>query len=389
MDRSTPRPHVGAQDEPATSPPELPRVSVVMPVRNEAHFIARSLGAVLAQDYPADRVEVLLVDGCSEDETLAVARSLPGAERVRVLVNPARVQAAGMNLALRQARGDIVVRADGHTVLAPDYLRQCVATLRRASAANAGGRMDASTDPMTVSPTGLAVALATRSRFGVPTAFHTSVLAQETDTVYLGAWPRKVLEQVGGFDERLRANEDYELNYRIRRAGGRIYLNPAIRSTYFPRQSLSALARQYLGYGQGKARMLAKHPASVQPRQLVAPAFVAAGVLGALLWRIPPVRALWLATLAAYASLNAAASLRLIRASATHATGTRVPWTVRGRLPLVFLTIHLAWGVGFWMGLLAVVIRWIRREAGQSARAPDVGRVQTPRPVQMGSEGRG
>lgn len=343
--------YVRMQDDATTTPQALPRVSVVMPVRNEARFIARSLGAVLAQDYPADRIEVLLVDGCSDDETLSVALSLPGAERVRVLVNPARLQAAGMNLALRHVRGEVVIRADGHTVLAPDYVRACVLTLRASGAATAGGCMDASRDPLEVSPTGRAIALATRSRFGVPTAFHTSERAQETDTVYLGAWPREVLEQVGAFDERLRANEDYELNYRIRRAGGRVYLNPAIRSTYFPRQSLDALARQYLGYGQGKARMLVKHPASVRPRQLIAPAFVAAGVLGVLLSRLPLVRALWLAMLAAYAVLNAASSLRLIRRSPTP-----VAWEVRMRLPLVFATMHLAWGAGFWSGLLALLV---------------------------------
>lgn len=317
-----------------------PFVSVIMPVRNEESFIARSLGAVLGQDYPPERIETLVVDGQSDDRTREVIASLPGAERVRVLANPRHIQSVGMNVALRQARGDIIVRVDGHTIIAPDYVRQCVQALAESGAVNVGGRMD----PQGLTPMGHAIAAAGASRFGVPTAFHVSDQPQYTDTVYLGAWPREALLAVGAFDERLRINEDYELNYRLRQAGGRIYLSPDIRSTYFGRQTLRSLARQYFTYGAGRANTLKLHPASLKPRQLVAPTFVAALLLGAALapLSVAP-RLAWVALITAYALASAAASAQVAR---------KAGWGLLPRLPLVFLTMHLAWGLGFWRGTI-------------------------------------
>lgn len=317
-----------------------PFVSVIMPVRNEEAFIARSLGAVLTQDYPLERFEALIADGESDDRTREVIASLPGAERVRIIENPQRRQAFGMNAALRHAHGEIIVRVDGHTIIAPDYVRQCVRALRESGAVNVGGRME----PQGATPMGRAIAAAGASRFGVPTAFHVSDQPQFTDTVYLGAWPREALLAVGGFDERLRVNEDYELNVRLREAGGRIYLSPAIRSTYFGRQTLRALARQYYTYGWGRTHTLKLHPRSLKPRQLVAPLFVAALLIGGALAPLHVVaRLAWVSLLAAYALASLAASVQVAR---------REGWALLPRLPLVFATMHLAWGLGFWRGVL-------------------------------------
>lgn len=317
-----------------------PFVSVIMPVRNEEAFIARSLGAVLSQDYPADRIEAVVADGESDDHTREVIASLPGAERVRVIENPQRRQAFGLNAALRQARGEIIVRVDGHTIIAPDYVRQCVRALAESGAVNVGGRME----PVGETPIGRAIAAAGASRFGVPTAFHVSERPQYTDTVYLGAWPREALTAVGGFDERMRVNEDYELNHRLRQAGGRIYLSPEIRSIYYGRQSLSALARQYFAYGWDRTNTLKLHPGSLKPRQLVAPTFVAALLLGGALALLNEwMRVLWIALLVAYALANGVASTLAARRSG---------WDILPRLPLVFATMHVAWGLGFWKGAL-------------------------------------
>ncbi|HZC06343.1 MAG TPA: glycosyltransferase family 2 protein [Ktedonobacterales bacterium] len=317
-----------------------PFVSVIMPVRNEEGFIARSLGAALSQNYPPERIEVLVADGQSDDRTREVIASLPGAERVRVIDNPQRRQAFGLNLALRQARGDIIVRVDGHTIIAPDYVRQCVRALRESGAVNVGGRME----PQGATPIGRAIAAAGASRFGVPTAFHVSPAPQFTDTVYMGAWPREALLAAGGFDERLRVNEDYELNHRLRRAGGRVYLSPAIRSTYFGRQTLSALARQYFAYGWDRTNTLKLHPDSLKPRQLVAPVFVAALLIGGALATVQVTgRIAWMALLAVYALADLAASAQAAR---------RAGWELLPRLPIVFATMHVAWGLGFWKGLL-------------------------------------
>jgi succinoglycan biosynthesis protein ExoA len=317
-----------------------------MPVYNEAAFIERSLGAVLAQLYPAQRLEVLVVDGGSTDATTALVAAIAARDkRVRLLHNPRRIQAAAMNIALDHAQGDVIVRVDGHTIIAADYVRQCVDRLRETGAQNVGGpqRFEATT------PFGRAIAAAYRSPFSVPSRFTVSRRAEYVDTVYLGAWPREVFEQVGRFDESLAVNEDYEFNYRIRRAGGRIYLSPNIRSRYYGRQTPGALWRQFFRYGTWKCRVLAQHPRSVKLRHLVAPAFVAAlaggGVIGAF---SRPVRRLWTLVIALYAAANAIASLR---------EAARAGWSLMLRLPLVFAIIHLAWGSGFWSAILRRVVR--------------------------------
>ncbi len=316
-----------------------PLVSVIMPIRNEEAFIARSLGAVLQQDYPAEKIEILIADGQSDDGTLDLIRRLPGAERVRITPNPRRIQSAGLNAAIPQTRGDIIVRVDGHTVIAPDYVRQCVIALRQTGAQNVGGAMD----PVGLTPMGRAIAAAGKSRFAVPSVFHVSQTPQYTDTVYMGAFPRPVFETVGLYNEQFVVNEDYELNHRIHEAGGKIYFTPAIRSTYYGRQTLLALARQYFRYGMSKVKTLRQHPESLKWRQVVAPAFVAALIGGAIMGLFSPlVRVLWLLMIAAYFGLALIVSMGIAR---------RQGWTLLLRLPLVFLSIHLAWGVGFWVGL--------------------------------------
>ncbi|HKV84321.1 MAG TPA: glycosyltransferase family 2 protein [Ktedonobacterales bacterium] len=322
-----------------------PFVSVIMAVRNEAAFIAESLGAILEQDYPAERMEILLADGASEDDTLGIVRALPGAERIRIVSNPLRVQSAGLNLLIPESTGEFIIRIDGHTIIAKDYVRRCVETLLATSAQVVGGPMR----PVGKTPMGRAIAAAGRSRFAVPTAFHVCEQACYTDTVYLGAWPRAVLAGVGGYDERLSPNEDYELNYRIRRAGGRIYLSPAISSRYFGRQTLGALARQYLAYGVAKTRTLRKYPGSLRPRQTVAPLFVVFLAVGVPLWAFLPIAlVLWAALLALYVVCNATFSI----AAAPQRSLPSV-----GRIALAFLTMHIAWGVGFWLG-------WFGKERG-------------------------
>ncbi|MBE2270890.1 MAG: glycosyltransferase family 2 protein [Anaerolinea sp.] len=319
--------------------PDRPFVSVIMPVRNEAAFIERSLGAVLAQDYPSDRCEIIIADGMSDDDTRAIIQRLPGSERIRILDNPRRLQAPGLNLALAAARGDVIIRVDGHTIIAPDYVTQCVGALHETGAANVGGAMD----PVGITPMGQAIAAAGKSPFAVPTAFHVSQRAQPTDTVYMGAWQRSIFDQVGGFDERFAINEDYELNFRIRQAGGTIYFSPDIRSQYYGRQTLRALAKQYFRYGQWKVQTLRKHPASVRPRQVVAPLFVAALIGGAALSFVSRVfLILFVMGICLYQFLNSAAAYKTTRRA-----GGASWW----RVMLVFWTIHLAWGSGFWVGL--------------------------------------
>ncbi len=325
---------------------DWPFVSVIMPVLNEADFIERSIYAVLEQDYPPDRFEVLVVDGGSDDGTRELVERIAASDpRVQLLDNPKRIVPVAMNIGIRRARGEIIVRVDGHTIIAPDYIRICVRDLRETGAVNVGGPMR----PKGITPMGMAIAAAARSPFGVPARFHYSAKAGYVDTVYMGAWPKEALERVGGFDESLVRNQDYELNFRLRKAGGRIYYDPRIRSEYYGRQSLGALWRQYFQYGVWKAAVLAKHPDSVRPRHLAAPALVAGLVFGA----IGAPFCIWGRALLAIVGVSYVLALLIASVLTASCTG----WDVLVRLPLAFATMHIAWGCGFWTGVIREVIR--------------------------------
>jgi glycosyltransferase involved in cell wall biosynthesis len=249
-----------------------PFVSVVIPMRNEAGHVAPCLEAVLAQEYPRDHMEVIVVDGESDDDTATIARAAAQRDaRVRVLSNPGRIVPTAMNIGIRAARGEIISRVDGHTRIAADYVRVGVETLRRTGADNVGGPMRAVGGGLF----GDAVATATSSRFGIGSYFHFGTSERAVDTVYMGMWPRRVFERVGLFDEELVRNQDDELSYRIRKEGGRIVLTPAMRSWYQNRQSIRHLTRQYFQYGLWKIRVLQKHPRQMSWRHFVPPAFVA------------------------------------------------------------------------------------------------------------------
>jgi glycosyltransferase involved in cell wall biosynthesis len=331
-----------------------PFVTLIMPIRNEAGFIASSLGAVLEQDYPHDRMEVLIADGMSTDETRHViaclAKAYPGI-RVTVLDNPGKIVPTGMNAALARAQGEIIVRVDGHTIVAPDYVRECIAALKRSGASNVGGRMD----PVSEGGFGQATALATSSPFGVGGArFHYSDREESVDTVYMGAWPRGVFDRIGFFDEELVRNQDDELNYRLRSQGGKIFLSPRIKSRYYNRSTNDTLWRQYLQYGYWKVRVMQKHPAQMRPRQFIPPLFVFSLLISSL---VAPFFAIgkWIFLLAAgsYVIANLAASLKIARKSS---------WRLLPLLPVTFVILHVAYGFGFLMGLVKFWNRWGDRE---------------------------
>jgi GT2 family glycosyltransferase len=250
-------------------------VSVVIPTRNEEQTIAGCLGAVLAQDYPDGRMEVLVVDGRSTDRTRAIVAQLAATDphaRVQLLDNPHRIASTALNSGIRAARGAVIARVDGHTILAPDYLRRCVETLVATGADNVGGLMRTQGHGYA----GTCIALATRSRLGIGNSrFHYDERGGEVETVYLGCFRRSIFERVGLFDEGLVRNQDDELNDRIVAAGGRIWLSPHIRSTYVGRGSFRALWRQYYQYGYWKVRVLRRHPGARRLRHLAPVALVA------------------------------------------------------------------------------------------------------------------
>lgn len=327
---------------------EWPFVSIIMPVRNEATFISQSLGSVLSQDYPDDRMEVVLADGMSTDATRAMALDLQTEHnRLYIVNNPGMIVSTGLNEAIRRARGEIIVRIDGHTIIAQDYVRTCVEALYRTSADNVGGKMTA----VGTTRIGQAVALATSSPFGVGGArFHYSDREEWVDTVYMGAWRKDVFDQIGFFDEELIRDQDDEFNYRLREKGGRILLSPRIKSRYTVRGTLQSLWRQYYQYGYWKVRVFQKHPHQMRPRQFVPSALVVALVASALLamaW--PPAVSGLVGLICAYLLVSGVASARLAVESG---------WRHLALLPVVFGILHFSYGLGFLVGLIRFAGRW-------------------------------
>jgi succinoglycan biosynthesis protein ExoA len=327
---------------------DRPRVTVIMPVRNEGAFIARSLGAVLHQDYPSGGMEIIVVDGMSDDGTVERLRELgAGHPELTVLANPGRIVPTGLNLALARARGEVVVRVDGHCEVAPDYVRRCVERLREGVWAGVGGVVE------TVGETApaRAIALAMSVPFGVGGGNFRTIASrrEDVDTVAFAAYPRPVLDRVGPFDEELVRNQDDEYNFRVRRAGGRLLLAPDIRSRYFSRASLGSLWRQYLQYGYWKVRVMQKHPRQMRARHFV-PGALVAGVGLAWLLLAAGRSGVWLpaAVSGAYALANLACSLAAARRD------RRTLWV----LPGAFAAMHFAYGLGFLWGMLRFVGRW-------------------------------
>jgi glycosyltransferase involved in cell wall biosynthesis len=325
------------------------RVTVIMPIRNEAAFIERSLGAVLAQDYPADLLEVLVVDGMSDDGTRdTVVPMLERRPKSRLLDNPERIVPTAMNIGLAEATGDVIVRVDGHAVVEPDYVSQCIQVLDEKRADCVGG----SIRTVSTTATAQAIAEAMGSPFGVGDArFRTTHdRSMWVDTLAFGAYKREVFDRVGLFDEELVRNQDDEFNYRLRAAGGRIWLDPRIRSTYYARSTFRSLWRQYYQYGYWKVRVFQKVPGSAQLRHWVPPLFALAvlgGLLGAVL--IPVLRVPYLGGLFVYTMANLVSSALV---------AARRGWRHLLRLPFVFATLHLSYGLGFWRGVLRFGPPW-------------------------------
>lgn len=333
-----------------------PFVSVIVPIRNEERHIERCLGALAAQDYPRDRFEVIVVDGDSTDRTRPLVERFIAESTLHIalLSNPARRTAAGMNAGIRAARGEIVIRVDGHCVVAPDFITESVAALQWSGADCVGGPITSVGEGVW----GRAIAAAMSSRFGVGgAAFRVSAREQWTDTVAFGAYRRSLFETLGGFREDIDGGEDDEFNYRLLSAGGRILLTPSIRSRYVVRSNLPALARQYFRYGRAKAAVLAAHPEQTRPRQLAPPAFVGALVATAAL-ALRGARRPLAALLGAYG----AASL-----GATAWEARRCGFPSALALPAVFATLHVSYGVGFFVGLARLVRARAARKERQEA----------------------
>jgi glycosyltransferase involved in cell wall biosynthesis len=319
-----------------------------MPIRNERAYFPACLQAVLDQDYPPDKMEIFVVNGLSTDGTRELIESFAAQDhRVRLIDSPTGVVPTSMNLGITAAKGDVIVRIDGHTIVAADYLRQCVSLLSRSGADNVGGRMDARGGNIV----GRAIALATSSRFGVGfSKFHYSRKEEWVDTVYLGAWPKRVFDRVGLFDEEMVRNQDDEFNFRLRANGGRILISPSVKSVYHSRSSLRALWHQYFQYGYWKVRVFQKHPFQMSPRHFMSPLFVLVwSVLIALAPFSSPALDVFLVLAGLYLSLTLIASFVVAYKSS---------WVLFPFLLVCFPLLHFTWGIGFLAGCFGFRHTW-------------------------------
>jgi glycosyltransferase involved in cell wall biosynthesis len=312
-----------------------PSVSIVLPARNCAASLGDAVASALAQDYDG-RLELIIAVAPSTDATEQVAKELAAADdRVLVVANPAAEISAGLNAAIDAAGGEVIARIDGQARFDAGYLRQAVTSLRTSGAGNVGGIQLA----VGVTPFEQAVAAAMQSRFGVGGAsFRRGTRPGPVDTVYLGVFERAALDSVGGYDETLLRNEDYELNWRLRDAGRLVWLDPDLVVEYRPRGTLRTLARQFHDYGRWKREVLRRHPRSLQLRQL-APPVVLAALAGSAV-----VAPLTLAPLAVTAGGYGAGIVTVAAVEARGRPGATA------RLAVILPTMHLAWGAGFFRG---------------------------------------
>jgi len=351
----------------ATDMPEkganIPLVSVILVCRCEAEHIKSVIASILDQEEPEGGMEIIVADGMSEDGTKEILLEMAETEpRLRVIDNPARITSAGLNAAIRKARGEVIVRMDAHTHYASDYVRECVALLQRTGAENVGGPWVAQAHGYL----GEAIAAAFQSRIAVGGARgHVPRYEGSVDTVYLGCWRKEVFERFGNFDENLVRNQDDEHNLRILRGGGRIWQSPKIRSWYQSRTSIKGLFEQYMQYGYWKVQVIRKHKLPASVRHLVPGAFVLSLILLVLaldvcllsLPFIPADSAAFAAftVTCRFSAIGLAAILSSYTAAllmASFQAAGRTKWKLLPVLPVVFCCYHLGYGWGFLRGVL-------------------------------------
>ena len=325
-----------------------PSVSIIVPCYNEQATIRLLLDAILAQNYLHSRMDVVIADGLSQDNTLAeIAKfrkehpSLP----VIVVNNYRRTIPSSLNLAINSAKGEIIVRLDAHSIPIPEYVGRCVQTLEEGKGSCVGGVWK-------IRPGGegwiaRSIAAAAAHPLGVGDAmYRLTAKSGAVDTVPFGAFRRNLIEKIGGFDETLLTNEDYEFNARVRRNGGVIWLNPLIRSTYIARSSYSELAKQYWRYGYWKFRMLSRYPKTIRWRQALPPLFVLSLLcLSLFSIFVPEIKFLVFFEVILYLLVLAIAGIAF-------AIQQRTLLMAPG-LVFAILTMHFTWGSGFLWSLVS------------------------------------
>jgi len=324
----------------------IPAISIVIPCFNEEKNIANLLDAIRSQTVSLDSLEVIIADGGSTDNTRKILNQYSTNHpelQVHILNNEKRVIPAGLNKAIKAAEGDVIIRLDAHAIPAPDYVARSVEALNGGLGDNVGGVIDIRSNENTW--IARAIAIATAHPLGVGDAkYRWGTKAVRADTVAFGCFYKTTVEKVGYYNESLLVNEDYEFNARLRNLGLKIWVDPAIRATYFSRPSLKTLAKQYFSYGYWKVRMLRMFPKTLRWRQALPPTFIF-GILMLLLLTIFWFPAIWI--LAAILLIY----LLTLAVGAVKPTIDHKKAALFIGIPLAIITMHFSWGTGFWFSL--------------------------------------
>jgi glycosyltransferase involved in cell wall biosynthesis len=327
----------------------LPFISILIPVRNEAEYLTRTIERIFNQDYPEELVEVFAIDGMSTDGTREIVKSVMiDHQNIRLLDNIQKIVPTGMNIAIPKTTGDIIIRVDGHCEIETDYISNCVKHILIDGADGVGGPMT------TIGETYLSqtIAIAMSSPFGVGNSAFRTITGKTmvVDTVPFPAYTREIIQKVGLYDEELVRNQDDEYNYRIREVGGKLLLASDVRSYYYSRGSLGKLWKQYFQYGFYKIRVLQKHLRQMRLRQFVPAAFVVT-LLGTIILTLSLSWGwiLFVALLCTYLLANFSSSL---------ITAAKKGWKYFLPLPICFAILHFSYGSGFIIGLFRFWNRW-------------------------------
>lgn len=317
----------------------LASISFVMPVLNEQAHLRSAVSSIFEQKgLDISQIEVILAIGPSTDMTKEVAESLKAEYPVVIVSNPTGKTPAGLNLAIKAAKNEVIVRVDAHSQLSPDYTKVALEVLNSTGAANVGGVMKA----VGLSPFQQAVAFAYGSRFGLGGgSYHVGGSAGPSDSVYLGVFRREILEKLGGFNEKMHRGQDWELNLRIRESGEQVWFDPRLEVTYYPRSSLARLARQFFDTGVWRAHLTKAHINRANLRYFAPPLLVLATSAGLVGFFTGVLGLLGLIPLVSY----------LIGVGLISLTSTSL--NIKGKLALLIAlpTMHFSWGSGFIAGL--------------------------------------
>lgn len=316
-------------------------VSVIIPVRNEEKYIDKCIESVLRQDFRKADMELILVDGDSEDKTVEIIERFADQYKfIKLLKNPQQTVQHALNIGIKNAVGEYIVRMDAHSEYADDYISKCVEYLEKTGAENVGGPMIAKGKTQIQS----VVAAAYHSPFALGGGkFHDEDYEGYADTVYLGAFRRETLLKLGLYDERLPCNEDDDLNFRLLESGGKVFITPKIKSVYYPRASYSALFKQYFRYGFWKVAVIKKHKKPARWSHLVPATFVALLILSSILSYFSKLADdISSLVLLLYFALSLYFSLKNTRVTSL-ADKLRLVW--------VHFILHTAYGLGFLCGI--------------------------------------